>query len=89
MSGGHTVNISFFSFTGRSAKLVQFQGITALETMGTHLPLPPGEAADIPGTHAASLAAYSPLKWRPNPKETQMNPRGEFTKRESSKVKTC
>lgn len=68
--------------------MVWFQGITVLETTGTHLPLPPGEAADIPGTHAASLAADSSLKLRPEPKEIHMNQQGEFTKHESSKVKT-
>lgn len=83
------VNISFFSFTAKSAKMVQFQGITVLATRGTHLPLPPGEAADIPGTHVASLAADSPLKLRPEPKETQINQQGKFTKYESSKVKSC
>jgi len=60
MSGVHMVNIFFF--TAKSVKMVQFQGITVLETMCTHLLLPPGEAADIPGTHAASLATDSPRK---------------------------
>lgn len=69
--------------------MMQFHSITVLETMCNHLPLPPGEAADIPGTHAANLAADSPLKLRPEPKETQMNQQGKFIKYESSKVKAC
>ena len=54
--------VNIFFFTAKSVKMVQFQGITVLETMCTHLLLPPGEAADIPGTHAASLATDSPRK---------------------------
>lgn len=89
MSGGHMVNISFFSFTAKSVKMMQFHSIIVPEAMGSHLALPPGEAADIPGTHAANLAADSPLKLRPEPQETQMNQQGKFTKYESSKVKSC
>lgn len=83
------VSISFFSSTATSAKMVQFQGITVLETMGTQLPLPPGEVANILGRYAAILAADSPLKLRLELKETQLNQQGEFTKYESSKVKSC
>lgn len=47
------------------------------------------EKQHIPGTHAASLAADSPLKLRPETKEIQLNQQGEWTKYESSKVKSC
>lgn len=50
-------------------------------------PLPPGEAADIPGTHAGTLAADSQLKLRPKPKETHMDQQREFTKHASSEMK--
>lgn len=68
---------------------MQFQEITALETMSSPLLLPPEEVADNPGMRAASLAADSPLRLRGGPKEAHMNQQREFTKYESSKMKTC
>lgn len=49
--------------------MVQLHGITVLENAYTHLLLLLGEATDIPGTHAASLATDALLKLRPQPKE--------------------
>lgn len=99
MSGEHMVNISFLYFTVKCANTVQLQGITVLlqgitvlETAYAHLLLLLGEATHIPhipGTHAASLAADLPLKLRPEPEEIQLNQQGEWTKYESSKVKSC
>lgn len=83
------VNSSFLYFTAKSAKTVQLQGMTVLETAYAHLLLLLGEATHIPGTHAASLAADSPLKLRPESKEIQLNQQGEGTEYESSKVKSC
>lgn len=86
------VNISFLYFTVKSAETVQLQDITVLETAYAHLLLLLGEATHIPhipGTHAASLAADLPLKLRPEPEEIQLNQQGEWTKYESSKVKSC
>lgn len=59
----------YLSFTAKSAKMVQLHGITVLQNAYTHLLLLPGEATDIPGTHAASLATDALLKLRPQPKE--------------------
>lgn len=59
----------YLSFTAKSAKMVQLHGITVLQNAYTHLLLLLGEATDIPGTHAASLATDALLKLRPQPKE--------------------